>query len=138
MKFIPGIKVYGDQSYRGACPVEDAELVTFFAELRRRHPALAAIAIHPENEGKRTHGQAFWSKAKGLAPGASDIVIPACPPLIIEMKRRDHTKSKWEPGQIEYLQSGQSAGATVAVALGWEAAMCAVSDFLQNNSSLSS
>jgi len=47
------------------------------------------------------------------------------------MKRQDHTKSKWQPGQLEYLEAAHYAGAFVCVALGWEAAMEAVEDWLE-------
>ena len=30
--------VYGDMSYRGKCPTEAMEMVTFFAMLRREYP----------------------------------------------------------------------------------------------------
>lgn len=123
MKFHPEIKVYGDTSFRGDCPKESAEQITFFNYLRKAHPALGRIAIHPRNEGKRTFGQAARQKAEGMTKGAADVIIPCCPPLVIEIKRRDHTKSSWEDGQIDYLLACQAAGAIVAVALGWEAAV---------------
>ena len=123
MKFPPWLEVVGDQSYRGECPSETAELVTFFAVLRRELPEYGRIAIHPRNEGRRKHWQAAREKAEGLTPGAADIVIPCCPPLVIELKRRDHTKCKWEDGQQEYLAQAQTLGARVCVALGWEAAI---------------
>ena len=130
MKFPEWLRVYGSQDYRGDCPLEAAEQVTFFSQLRRRYPDIGRIAIHPRNEGKRTHGQVVRHKAEGMAPGASDVVIPGNPALVIEIKRRDQTKSRWEPDQLEYLCTAQKMGATVAVALGWEAAMAAVEDWL--------
>lgn len=123
MKFPPWLEVVGDQSYRGECPSETAELVTFFAVLRRELPEYGRIAIHPRNEGQRKHWQAAREKAEGMTPGAADIVIPCCPPMVIELKRRDHTKCKWEDGQQEYLAQAQTLGARVCVALGWEAAI---------------
>ncbi len=42
------------------------------------------------------------------------------------MKRRDHTQSAWQDGQIEYLTAAQEAGAFACVALGHEAAWEAV------------
>ena len=57
MIFPEWIPVYGDTSYRGDCPPESAEQITFFGALRRTYPALGSIAIHPRNEGKRTHRQ---------------------------------------------------------------------------------
>lgn len=61
-------------------------------------------------------------KAEGMTPGASDIVIPARVSFVCEMKRQDHTKSKWQDGQIKYLEAAQDAGAFACVALGHAAA----------------
>lgn len=119
----PWLKVYGDISYRGKCPQEGAEQITFFSKLRKEWPQYGELAIHPKNEGKRT-GKDFMQldrdKALGLVAGASDIIIPlgfAC-----EMKRRDHTQSTWQKGQVEYLKGVYDMGGFACVALGWEAA----------------
>ena len=132
MKFPDFLKVYGDQSFRGECPTETSEQVAFFAELKRKYPNLHAIAIHPKNEGKRMKGQfqqLAKDKAMGLNPGAADIVIPGSPAFVCELKRKDHTKSKFQPGQIPYLENCQAAGAFVCVALGFEAAINAVDEY---------
>lgn len=64
-------------------------------------------------------------KAEGGLKGVSDVIIPGAPTFVCEIKRRDHTKSKWQDGQIEFLTAAQEAGAFVAVAFGavaaWEA-----------------
>lgn len=89
-----------------------------------------AIAVHIRNEGQRRQGQANWQKAEGMTPGAADIIIPGSPAFVCELKRRDHTKSGWQDGQIEYLQAAQAAGAYVCIALGCDAAMEAFHDWL--------
>lgn len=127
MKFNPKIPVYGDISYRGDCPTESAEQITFFSELRRRYPhTLGVVAVHIKNEGRRTHGQAQWQHAEGLTKGAADIIIPGATAFVCELKRQDHTKSRFQDGQERYLLAAQDAGAFVCVALGWKAAMEAV------------
>ena len=118
--------VYGDASFRGKCPREDVEQVTFFNRLRQRHPATWGIlAVHPRNEGLKSGGQ-FASvqkhAAEGMTKGAADIIIPGAPALAIEMKRRDHTQSAWQDGQVEYLTAAHQAGAFACVALGCDAA----------------
>lgn len=133
MKFEPWLKVYGDTSFRGNCPQESAEQITFFSHLRKRYPdTWGKLAVHPKNEEKRT-GKQFRQldrdKAMGLSPGASDIIIPvgfAC-----EMKRKDHTKSKWQDGQLPYLKAVHDAGGFACVALGWEAAWEAFEEWLK-------
>ena len=127
------VPIYGDPSWRGACPKEELEQVTFFNRLRRDYPeSYGLIALHPRNEGQLRggqHGALVRQKAEGMTIGASDIIIPGCPAFVCEMKRRDHTKSAWQDGQIEYLIAAREAGAFACVALGWEAAWLAFQEW---------
>lgn len=115
--------MFGDQTFRGKCPPESVEQITFFNYLRGEYPETwGALALHPRNEQQLRGGQfrgMIKQKAEGMTPGASDIVIPARVPFVCEMKRQDHTKSKWQAGQIVYLEAAQDAGAFACVALGW-------------------
>ena len=131
MKFESWLPVYGDQSYRGDCPTESNEQVTLFARIRKRWPdTIGRVAIHPRNEGKRTPGQVWYQKAEGMTDGASDVIIPGCPALVIELKRRDHTTSTWQKGQVEYLKAAHDMGAFVCVALGADAAIEAIECYI--------
>ena len=134
MKIPQDIKVFGDMSFRGDCAKEDLELITFFNQLRIKYPKLAKVAIHPDNEGL-VFGTGFNNhtrqKAKGaIRNGAADIIICGCPTFVCEMKRQDHTKSKWQDGQLDFLQTSQGLGAFVCVALGYEAALEAVNNWI--------
>jgi hypothetical protein len=126
MKFPATIPVYGDTAFRGACPPEHVEQASFFARLRREYPdSYGLIALHPRNEGLVIDGQfqaVIKRQLEGMAKGASDIVIPGNPSFVCELKRQDHTLSKWQDGQIAYLEAAASAGAFVCVALGAAAA----------------
>jgi len=123
MRFHPDITVYGDIKFRGDCPSETLEAVTFFAKIRREYPeTYGLIATHIRNEGKRSMHQAARQKAEGMVIGAPDIFIPASPAFVCELKRQDHTKSKWQEGQQTYLLEAQKQGAFVCVALGYLAA----------------
>lgn len=118
--------VYGDTSFRGDCPSESAEQITFFSLLRREYPTTwGALAIHPRNEGLKRAGQ-FSSvqkhAAEGMTKGAADIIIPARIALVCEMKRQDHTQSAWQDGQVEYLTAAHDAGCFACVAFGYAAA----------------
>lgn len=127
MQFPNWLNVYGDVKYRGDCPPESAEQITFFSMLRRQYPQTwGKVAIHPRNEGKRRHHQTARHKAEGMTPGAADIIIPGSPAFVCELKRKDHTKSFWQPAQLAYLEAAHEAGAFVCVALGWQAAYEAV------------
>lgn len=132
MIFPNGIKLYGDKDFRDKkCPVEDAELVTFINQIKKLYPeSFGKLILHIPNEGKRkAHEVANLKKKGALNTGASDIIIPGNPSLVMEMKRHDHTLSEWQPGQIEYLEASKAAGCFVCVCLGWEAAMMAFNDW---------
>lgn len=98
--------------------------MTFINRLRRQYPdTLGALVVHVKNEGKKTQGQAMMDAANGLTAGASDILIPVSPAIVIEFKRQDHTLSSWQKGQIDYLKAAHDAGSFAFVALGADAAM---------------
>jgi len=135
MKIPQDIKVFGNMDFRGDCAKEDLELITFFNQLRIKYPKLAQVAIHPDNEGLvlgTGHHHHIKQKAKGaIRNGAADIIIVGSPSFVCEMKRKDHTKSRWQDGQLDFLQTSQELGAFVCVALGYEAALQALNDWLK-------
>lgn len=126
-------RIYGDTGFRGKCPSETQEQVTFFARVRRLFPdSYGLIAVHPRNEGLLVRGQ-FSAVAKrsaeGMTKGAADIIIPGAPAFVCELKRLDHTQSKWQEGQVEYLAAASKAGCFVCIALGVDAAWQAFLDW---------
>jgi len=131
MNLLHDIPIYGDLNYRGACPKETLEQVTFFNRLRREYPyTLGIIAFHVRNEGKRNHLEAATHKAEGMTAGAPDILIPGAPAFVCELKRRDHTQSELSAAQLTYLRAAQAAGSFVCVALGVDAAWEALHAYL--------
>lgn len=133
MKIPRWLPCYGDTSYRGECPTESAEQITFFNRLRREYTdTLGRIAIHPRNEQQLRGGQfraLSRHKAEGMTKSASDIIIPGMPAFVCELKRIDRTKSRWQDGQVEYLEVAKECGAFVCVALGADAAWEAFHDW---------
>jgi len=123
MKFNKSIHVEGDLTFRGECPTEAAEQITFFSAIKLTHPKLAKIAVHIRNEGQRNHQQTSRYKSEGMNVGASDIIIPCNPTIVIELKRRDHTKCRLSTDQEQYLIDCQAMGSKTCIALGWEAAI---------------
>ncbi len=123
------IRVYGDINYRGDCAREDSEVQTIVNQVRKRYPHI--LFTHIKNEGKRTKAQMDFDKSMGLLNGVSDLVFFGNPTLLIEVKRRDHTKSKWQPNQEQFLMAASSQGCLACVALGWEGAMQAVEDWIK-------
>ena len=126
--------VYGDLDFRGKCPTEALEQVTFFNRIRASHPdTWGALAVHVRNEGLKTGGQfgaVSRHKAEGMTAGAADIIIPGRVTFVCEMKRRDRTQSAWQDGQIEYLTAAHKAGTFACVALGCDAAWEAFNQWL--------
>lgn len=125
LKKIP-FPVFGNRQFRGACPLESMEQITFFNKLRSDYPETwGALALHPRNEQQLRGGQfrgMIKQKAEGMTPGASDVIIPGRLAFVCEIKRQDHTKSKWQPGQIEYLTAAHEAGAFACLGIGWQGA----------------
>ena len=131
MKLPNDIMIYGDTSYRGACPKEAVEQVTFFARLRRTYPdTFGLLALHPRNEGVRNALQAAKEKSEGMTTGAPDIVIPGSPAFVCELKRRDHTASSISDGQLKYLRAAKAEGCFTCIALGVDEAWKAFNDYL--------
>jgi len=131
MKLPTGLRIFGNTNYRGACPSETVEQVTFFARIRRDYPqTLGRLAIHIRNEGKRNFMEAAMHKAEGMVTGAVDIVIPGDPAFVCELKRRDHTKSTISDEQVEYLYAADEAGAFACIALGADAAQEALAVYV--------
>ena len=130
MKLPQHIPLYGDPTWRGKCPTENAEAVTFFQAVRAQWPnTLGKLAVHIKNEGKRRHSQVSWDRAQGMVTGASDIMIPGASAFVCELKRKDHTQSKISDDQVAYLLAAIENGAFAVIALGWEAAFEAVKEW---------
>lgn len=127
-------RVYGDVKFRGTCPSESMEQMTFFNRVRAGYPnTWGMLAVHPRNEGLKSAGQ-FASvsrhRAEGMTPGAADIIIPGRIAFVCELKRRDATQSAWQSGQVEYLTAAHNARCFACVAFGCDAAWAAFGDWL--------
>jgi hypothetical protein len=121
MKIPNEIPVFGSSVKRDDTS-ESLHAMTFFAKLRREFPEYGAIATHIRNEGKRTNVQIQKQKAEGLTTGTSDIIIPANPPFVCELKSRS-PRATISNEQIEYLLQAQKLGAFACVAIGYEGAI---------------
>lgn len=137
MKIPPQIKIYGNTTYRGKCPKESVEQVTFISWVRRKYPDSYGVTIfHAKNEGKLINGQfqaLTKDKAMGMAIGCADVHCPGNPSLCMELKRKDHAKSDISDEQVKYLIAAKSLGAFVCIALGHEAAIAAFKEWIALN-----
>lgn len=122
MKVDKRIRIFGDVSYRGKCNQEETDQINWVSWLQEHYPHEHRLMVHPKNEGSRSGFQADLDRKTGsLNKGASDCVIPGCPSFVVELKRKDHTKSRWQTGQQEYLIAAAESGCFVGVAFGFEA-----------------
>ena len=72
------VPIYGDTTFRGKCPKEELEQVTFFNRLRREYPdTYGAIAIHPRNEQqlKGGHHRQLASQKASLLGVSSRVAL---------------------------------------------------------------
>lgn len=123
-------KVY-DSGFKGDCPLESAELKTFFNQIRAKYPETwGRLAFHPRNEGKKTHAQVTMEAMEGATAGAVDIIIPGGVSFVCELKRADRRKSRLSKAEEKYLLAAEDAGAFACVAYGWEQAWAAFNDYL--------
>lgn len=121
------VPIYGDPKYRGKCPDESLEQMSFFNRLRKEYPdTYGLIALHPRNEGLLEGNQfsgIVRKKAEGMTTGASDVIIPGrAGGFVCEIKRQNPALSRWQDGQKEYLAAAASCGAFACLALGAAAA----------------
>lgn len=127
MKINKDIKVFGDMAFRDKkCPSEEAEQITFFNQLKKHYPEIAKLATHIKNEGKKSHSQVSKDKVNGLNQGFADVVIIGSPTLYMEVKRQDHTMSRWQPNQEDKVLLAAEVGAFSCVALGYKGAWLAL------------
>lgn len=132
-----GVLTFGDVGFRGQCPPEEQEQITFFNRIRRDYPdTWGRLALHPRNEGLKTKGQfsaVARHKAEGMTSGAADIIIPGAPSFVCELKRRDYTQCKWQDGQVEYLKASAKAGSFTCVSFGCDAAWQALATWISGH-----
>lgn len=129
MNIDPRVRIFGDLNYRNKkCPQEATEQQTVINQVRIHYPFLVYTSI--KNEDKRTSAQMKLEQSMGFRAGVSDLVFFGNPTLCIEMKRQDHTMSKWQPEQQPFLIEAQAQGAMTCVCFGWQAAMQAIEEWL--------
>lgn len=119
LKSIPeSIPVFGDITWRGECSHEVPAMIGGMQLIRDEFPHFDGIMVHIRNEddGGARKGQKL--NQEGREKGAADVAIMCCPPIVMEVKRRDHTKSKIHGKQITFLIKSQEQGAFSCVAVG--------------------
>lgn len=116
-----GIWVF-DSGYRGDCPKEETDQISYGLWMQHRFPDV--LWFHVPNETGTRSGPQFVEKRRrmGVRSGVSDNVILTrginhkCG--LIELKRRDKTKSKVSKSQNQVLEEAIAEGHFGAVAYG--------------------
>lgn len=119
------VPTYGDPDWRGKCPKEAVEQISFVNKIRMDYPdTWGRLLVHIRNEdGRASARQVNRMKLEGLTTGAADLIIPGRISFVCEMKRKDRTQSRLSDYQAKYLEAAQNAGAFVAVCFGAVAAL---------------
>lgn len=116
-----GIWVF-DSGYRGDCPKEETDQISYGLWMQHRFPDV--LWFHVPNETGTRSGPQFVEKRRrmGVRSGVSDNVILTrginhkC--ALIELKRRDKTKSKVSKSQTDVLEEAILEGHFGAIAYG--------------------
>ena len=116
-----GIRVF-DSGYRGECPKEETDQIGYGLWMQHRFPDV--LWFHVPNETGTRSGPQFVEKRRrmGVRSGVSDNVILThginhkC--ALIELKRRDKTKSKVSKSQTDVLEEAIVEGHFGAIAYG--------------------
>ena len=129
----PWLKVYGDVDYRNKrCKKERVDQMDFMSWVARNYPEYYPLVFHPKMEGKRNMFQQMLDKKMGsMKAGVADVVAIGFPCLVMELKRADHKESYWSDGQLAFLERASKAGAYTCLALGFEGAKAAFSDWVE-------
>lgn len=116
-----GIWVF-DSGYRGECPKEETDQMAYGLWMQYRFPDV--LWFHVPNETGTKSGPQFVEKRRkmGIRSGVSDNVILTngvnhkCG--LIELKRRDKTKSTVSKTQMQVLEEAYDEGHFPAIAYG--------------------
>ena len=113
-----------DSGYRGNCNYEDDDAASFYLWVALHHPKVNIFHVANESGFSSSAGHIEKRRRKGVRQGVSDYIILTPSRgygfAVIESKRRDRTKSKWQEGQREFLNQCSSDGGFAAVCYGLE------------------
>ena len=123
------VMLFGDIDYRGECPAEDSDLISFVAWLKYNWPELENCIIHTPNEGDLPVQARMQQKKKGVLFRCPDVIVMTVPAYCMELKRRNPSKSLSSEEdrsrfreQVGVLVSMQKQGNFSCAALGLDAA----------------
>ena len=127
------VKIY-DSGFRGNCDVEDQDQVNLTSWFDYQYPHYSRLYFHVVNENMLPVQGRVKAKKKGLRKGVSDSFIMVkrgkYSALVIELKRKDKTKSRLLPDQDEFLLEMDEQGFYCAVCYGFEEAVKCVKEYL--------
>lgn len=128
------VKTY-NSTFRGNCDVEDQDQINFTSWFDYQYPHFSPLYFHVVNESMLPVQGRVKAKKKGLKKGVSDIIIllkrGEYSGLIIELKRRDKSKSRVTKEQMDFLYEVDEQGFFCAVCYGFEQAKKCVQEYLK-------
>ena len=128
-------KIY-DSGFRGDCMLEDTEQINCISWLDYNYPEIAPLLFHVVNESMMPVNGRVKAKKKGLRAGVPDMVflykVAGYSGLIIELKRKDRTKSPIRKTQKEYLARFSGQGFATAICYGADQFKLCIKEYLQS------
>ncbi len=128
------IKTY-EVKYRGKCPKEDTDLINLVAWFNYQYPHLSPLLVHVVNESQLPVQARVMLKKKGLKKGFPDLMLliknKEYSGLMLELKRRDKTKSRTSKEQENYSVELSDQGFSSTFCYGLEQAKKCIQDYLK-------
>ena len=128
------IKTY-ETKHRGACALEDTDLINIVSWFDYQLPHLSPLLIHVPNESDMPVQGRVKAKKKGVRKGVPDLMLlkgnSKYSGLMLELKRQDRTKSKVSVEQDAYAQELSEQGFFCAFCYGFDEAKKCIEEYLQ-------
>lgn len=126
-------KVY-DSGYRGKCNLEDTDLISLVAWFDYNYPQYKHLLVHVANESMMPAQGRVKAKKKGIKRGFPDLMLliknSEYSGLMLELKRKDKTKSSSTKEQNEYNVELESEGFCTTFCYGFDEAKKCLIEYL--------
>lgn len=123
-----------NSNYRGDCNLEDNDLIALVAWFDYNYPHYSHLLVHVANESMMPPQGRVKAKRKGIRKGFPDLMLlksnDLYSGLMLELKRRDSTKSKATKEQKMYHDELYQENFATSFCYGLEEAKKCIKDYL--------
>jgi hypothetical protein len=124
-----------DSKYRGACNLEDTDLIGLVAWFDFNYPHLSPLLVHVANESMMPVQGRVKAKSKGVRRGFPDLMLlkknNEFSGLMLELKRKDGTKGRPSKSQQMYNTELSEEGFCTTFCYGLDEAKKCIKEYLQ-------